>query len=75
MIYLRLLEKFLTTILFSKNEYNINSKDFNPLRFLVTCFLVFNVGFSVYLMSHMVKVYDKVNAMCPIVIAEIEKDD
>ena len=67
-MYLKILERFLTTILFSKDEYNIKSKNFNPLRLVVTCILVFNLGISVYLMSQMVKVYDKVQATCPAVL-------
>lgn len=74
MLYLRVLERFLTSVLLSKDEYNISSKHFNPLRLLVTTFLVMNVGLTIFLMSNMVTVYDVLDTTCPGVIDKIKNE-
>lgn len=72
-VYFKLLETFVLKILFSKDEYKISSKHFNPIRFFVIMMLVLNVPFTVYLLSRLNHVYVKVETMCPVVIQEIVK--
>lgn len=72
-VYFRLLETFVLKILFSKDEYKISSKHFNPIRFFVIMVLVLNVPFTVYLLSRLNHVYVTVERMCPNVIEEITK--
>lgn len=72
-MYFKLLETFVLKILFSKDEYKISSKNFNPLRFFVIMMLVMNVFFTMYLLSRLNHVYVKVDAICPAAIAEIMK--
>lgn len=72
-MYFKLLETFVLKILFNKDEYNITSKNFNPVRFFAISLLVLNVFFTVYLLSRLNHVYVKVDAMCPAAIEEITK--
>lgn len=71
MFYLKILEKFLTSVLLSKDEYNIRSKHFNPVRLIVTIALVLNVGVTVMLLGGYVTIYDKLQVSCPAVISEL----
>lgn len=64
-MYLMLLERFLTSVLLGEDEYNIINKNFNVVRLIVTCILVFNLGLTLYLITQMVKIYDKVESTCP----------
>lgn len=70
-MYFKLLETFVLKVLFSKDEYNITSKNFNPIRFFVITILVLNVFFTMYLLSRLNHVYVKVEAMCPAAIEEL----
>lgn len=72
-MYFKLLETFVLKILFSKDEYKISSKNFNPIRFFVIMMLVLNVPFTIYLLSRLNHVYVTVEAKCPAVIEEIIK--
>jgi hypothetical protein len=72
-VYFKLLETFVLKILFSKDEYNITSKNFNPIRFFVISVLVLNVFFTVYLLTRLNHVYVKVQTFCPAAIEEIIK--
>lgn len=65
MFYFRLLELFVLKILFQKDEYNITSKNFNPIRFFLIISLVLNVFFTIYLLSKISIMYEKVYEMCP----------
>lgn len=71
MFYLKILEKFLTSVLLSKDEYNIRSKHFNPVRLIVTIGLVLNVGVTVVLLGGYVTIYDELQVRCPAVISEL----
>lgn len=70
-MYFKLLETFVLKILFSKDEYKISSKHFNPIRFFVIMMLVLNVPFTIYLLSRLNHVYVTVEATCPLVIEKI----
>lgn len=72
-MYFKLLETFVLKILFSKDEYNITSKNFNPIRFFVISLLVLNVFFTAYLLTRLNRVYVKVEAVCPAAIEEMIK--
>lgn len=71
MLYLRVLERFLTSVLLSKDEYNIRSKHFNPLRLIITTILVLNVMWTVVLLNKMLELHDIMEDSCPAVLAEI----
>ena len=64
-MYFKILEVFVLKILFSKDEYNVTSKNFNPIRFFVISVLVLNVFFTVYLLTRINHVYQKVEMFCP----------
>lgn len=68
--YFKILESFLLATLFSKNEYNANSKEFKPLKILVTIILVLNLFLTVYMFIHLSEVYVKVAKTCPAVLVE-----
>ena len=72
-MYFRLLETFVLKILFSKDEYNITSKNFNPIRFFVISVLVLNLIFTIYLLTRLNHVYVKIETFCPAAIEEIVK--
>lgn len=71
-IYLKFLEKFLVSVLLSKEEYNINSKHFNPVRLIVVIFLVSNLGFSVYLITEIIHIHDEISVSCPAVLEKVK---
>lgn len=64
-MYFRLLETFLLKIIFSKDEYNIASKSFNPVKFVVIMLLVLNVPFTIFLVMKFHKFFLMVQKMCP----------
>lgn len=72
-MYFKLLETFVLKILFSKDEYNITSKNFNPVRFFAITVLVLNVFFTFYLLSRLNHVYVTLETTCPNAIEEIVK--
>lgn len=72
-MYFKLLETFVLKTLFSKDEYNITSKNFNPIRFFAITLLVLNAVFTAYLLFRLNHVYDRVELACPGVIDEIVK--
>lgn len=72
-MYLKIVNKFLTGILFSRDEYNVGSKHFNPLRVIVVLILVGNLIFTVYLIRHIVTIHDRLKEVCPSVLVAAEK--
>ena len=64
-MYFKILEAFLLKTLFSRNEYNITSKDFNPLKIVIVCVLLANVFFSGYLLIKIVRIYKVIQTSCP----------
>lgn len=59
---------FILKTLFNKGEYNIKSKNFNPIKFFTILLLVMNVPFSVYLIIKINKIYLLINSECPTLI-------
>lgn len=74
LIYFKFLEKFLTSVLLSKDEYNINSKHFNPVRVIVTGILLANLGFTFYLIDELVVIHDLMAKSCPAVLEQIKEE-
>lgn len=72
-IYFKFLEKFLTSVLLSKDEYNVNSKHFNPVRIVVTTILVANMGFTFYLVDEIVTIHDLMANTCPVALDHIKE--
>lgn len=68
-MYFRILETFLLKIIFSKDEYNIASKSFNPVKFTVILLLVANVPFTIFLVMKFHKFFLMVQKMCPAVLS------
>ena len=69
-MYLKLLEVFILKTLFHKGEYNITSKDFNPIKVFSIFFLVGNVFFTIYLLGQFSKVHDIIQKQCPNILIE-----
>lgn len=67
-MYFKLLELFILKTLFRKGEYNITSKEFNPIKFFTILLLTLNVFFTIYLMTQLSKVHDIITKECPQVI-------
>ena len=64
-MYFKLLEVFILKTLFNRGEYNITSKEFNPIKFFIILLLVANVFFTAYLMVRLNKVHDIIQKTCP----------
>lgn len=64
-MYLKILEGFLLKILFNRDEYNITSKHFNPVKFIAIMLLVLNVPLTIFLVVKFNKFYLMVEQMCP----------
>lgn len=64
-IFFKFLELFILKILFTKDEYNINSKNFNPLRFFTIIILCIICIFNFYLIIKVSNFYEKVYEQCP----------
>lgn len=65
--YLKILETFVLSVLMDKTEYNFFHKNFRPVKLLVILFLVSNLGFTVYLLTKLNRVYVVVAEHCPTV--------
>ena len=69
MFYFKILEAFLLRTLFSQGEYNLKSKNFNPLKLVVIFILLANVGFTVYLLNQIAHIYELVKHSCPAILS------
>lgn len=69
-MYFKILEAFILKTLFNKGEYNITSKEFNPIKFFTIILLVANVFFTGYLMVQLNKVHDVIQERCPQIFTE-----
>jgi hypothetical protein len=74
-MYFKLLEIFILRTLFSRGEYNITSKNFNPIKFFTILILIGNVFFTVYLITKILDLHDKLTAECPSVFEKKEVSD
>lgn len=63
--FLTLLEIFILKLLFNKDEYNIKSKHFNPLKIVIIFILVSFSTFGVYLTYKFIKMADQIEKKCP----------
>lgn len=70
MFYFKLLEQFLIRIMFSKDEYNIKSKHFNPIRVITVTLLIINLAFTVFLIYKSNHMYEYVLKVCPDAFSE-----
>lgn len=73
-MYFKILELFILKILFAKGEYNITSKNFNPIKILTISFLVCNVFFNIFLLSKLSGLYIRVTNHCPDILYTNLKD-
>lgn len=72
-MYFKLLETFVLHVLFSRDEYNVRSKNFNPVKVVIMLLLVGNVFFSAYLYGKLAESYTVIETFCPILAREIDK--
>ena len=72
-MYFKILELFILKTLFNKGEYNITSKEFNPIKFFIILLLVANVFFTVYLLYKLSYLYELLAKECPAVISTASK--
>lgn len=68
--FIKILEKFILPLLFSKDEYNFKSNKFNPLRLIIIVILVANMFFTGYILNKLAKIYDLIQKECPAVIKD-----
>lgn len=73
LIYFKLLETFVLRVLFGKDEYNLRSKNFNPVKVLIISLLLLNVPFTGYLYAKLSDSYELIHRFCPLLIIEIER--
>lgn len=64
-MYFRILELFLLRTFFNKDEYNFNSKFFNPLKIVFVIIMVTGFASSIYLYTKLSKVYTVIEIYCP----------
>ena len=69
-MYFKILEAFILKTLFNKGEYNITSKEFNPIKFFTILLLVANVFFTGYLLVQLNKVHGVIQEKCPQIFTE-----
>lgn len=74
-MYFKILEIFILKTLFSKGEYNITNKNFNPIKFIIVLFLVGNFIFTIYLLNKISTIYDHVARDCPVILVEHNEHD
>ena len=72
-MYFKLLETFVLKILFARDEYNISSKNFNPVRLVLISLLVLNVPFSVYLLNKIEVLYTAIEKEYPGAIKDLHE--
>lgn len=63
--YIKILELFLLQILFNKDEYNFNSRKFNPLKILVVITLATFPVTTIYLYGKLSDAYVLIEHYCP----------
>lgn len=64
-MYFKLLELFLLRTLFTRGEYDIKNKNFNPVKFIFINVLLFSFVFNIYLIGKMSSIYDRLLYTCP----------
>lgn len=64
-MFFKLLELFLLKLLFNKDEYKFNSKNFNPIKVFTIVILFFAAIFNIYLIIKVNNFYNEVIAKCP----------
>lgn len=63
--YLRILEVFVLSVLFQKDELNFRHKNFKPMRVLFLMVITANFMFTGYLVVKMYRVHKVITATCP----------
>ncbi|EKD89665.1 MAG: hypothetical protein ACD_33C00014G0007 [uncultured bacterium] len=72
-MFFKFLELFILKNIFSKDEYNFNSKNFKPLKLFTIIFLVLNLFFTIFLLNKFIHIYKVVKTECPRVLEKEEK--
>jgi len=71
--YFKLVELFILRTLFNKDEYNYNSKYFNPFKILIIFILLISPIFSIYIYIKLSDVYVIIENYCPNLAKDISK--
>lgn len=71
--FFKVLEIFVLRVLFSKEEYDINSKKFNPLKIISIIVLTLFPIITIYLHSKLSNAYVLITAVCPDITKDINK--
>ena len=77
MEYFILLETFVLSVLFEKDEYNFKNKTFKPMKVLVVFLLLVNIWFTFFLLASIHRIQQRVEQTCPQVfevLPSAEKD-
>lgn len=72
-MYFKILEIFILKTLFNTGEYNITSKNFNPIKFIIILFLVSNVFFTIFLLIRLNDIHEHLEKTCPAVLSDSVK--
>lgn len=70
MYYFKILEVFILGVLMDKDEYNIFSKSFKPVKVVMVTLLWLNVIFSIYMVRTLIHVRAKIEAECAHIIPD-----
>jgi len=73
MHYFKLLEIFLLKLLFKKDEYKINNKNFNPIKVIIITILLLISLIGIKSLVNLNKLYKLVEKECPKIIEKITK--
>lgn len=68
MYYFKILEIFILGVLMDKEEYNIFSKSFKPIKVVMVTFLWLNVLVTIFLVRTLFNVRAKIETDCPQII-------
>jgi len=63
--FFKFIEIFIFKILFNKDEYKINSKNFNPIKVFTITVLLFNLIFSIFFIIRLNEIYNELKVECP----------
>ena len=72
MIFVKLLMKFLFSLLFNKGEYEVSNKNFNPVRVLLIPLII---CYAVWVTIRLVEYRSVIEVNCKTCIEILDKDD
>lgn len=73
--YLRILEVFVLSVLFQKDELNFRHKNFKPLRVLFLLVVLLNFLFTGFLIKKLYVAHEAIRTTCPYLYSETVKKE